>query len=130
MAVYVDDMYKYPIGEFGRMKMSHLMADTTEELLAMADAIGVDRKWIQYPGTRKEHFDIAVSKRSKAIKAGAVEVTMRKIAFFCNEYDERTREDQWWDSGTLDRKELRVSLFDSGDASSEGKSNDNTYNGA
>lgn len=42
--VYVDDMYKYPIGRFGRMKMSHLIADTTDELLEMVDKIGVDRK--------------------------------------------------------------------------------------
>jgi len=34
VSVYVDDMYLSPIGQFGRMKMSHLMADTTEELLA------------------------------------------------------------------------------------------------
>ena len=35
MAVYVDDMYKYPLGQFGRMKMSHMVADTTEELLVI-----------------------------------------------------------------------------------------------
>lgn len=29
------------LGNFGRMKMSHLMADTTEELLTMVDKIGV-----------------------------------------------------------------------------------------
>lgn len=26
--VYVDDMYKYPTGQFGRMKMSHLIVDS------------------------------------------------------------------------------------------------------
>lgn len=40
--VYVDDMY----AQFGRMKMCHMIADTTTELNAMADSIGVQRKWI------------------------------------------------------------------------------------
>lgn len=82
MTVYVDDMYQTPLGKFGRMRMSHMMADTTEELLAMADTIGVDRRWIQYPGTEEEHFDIAMSKRKRAVEAGAVEVTMREMAEF------------------------------------------------
>jgi hypothetical protein len=79
MPVYVDDMYKYPIGEFGRMKMSHMAADTTAELLAMVDKIGVARRWIQYPGTDREHFDIAVSKRALAVAAGAIETTMTSL---------------------------------------------------
>lgn len=31
--VYVDDMYKSPIGKFRRMKMSHMVADTHGELI-------------------------------------------------------------------------------------------------
>jgi hypothetical protein len=75
MAVYVDDMQ----APFGRMKMCHMMADTTEELLAMADQIGVARKWLQKPGTHYEHFDIAMSKRRLAVAAGAIEVTRRDL---------------------------------------------------
>ena len=71
--VYVDD-YRAP---HGRMKMSHLMADTTEELLAMVDAIGVKRQWIQKAGDPAEHFDIAESKRVLAIEAGAHPVSSR-----------------------------------------------------
>jgi len=56
--VYVDDMYKTPIGQFGRMKMSHMIADTRAELLEMADKIGLQRKWIQSFDTPREHFDI------------------------------------------------------------------------
>lgn len=74
MAVYVDDM-RAPLG---RMVMCHMLADTTEELLAMADTIGVARKWIQYPGTHREHFDISLSKRAEAVKHGAVEITWRQ----------------------------------------------------
>ncbi len=71
MAVYVDDMN----ATFGRMKMCHMFADTTEELLAMADKIGVQRKWLQHAGTIKEHFDICLSKKSAALAAGAVAIT-------------------------------------------------------
>jgi hypothetical protein len=75
MTVYVDDMK----ANFGRMKMCHMVADTREELLAMADTIGVQRKWLQYPGTWKEHFDIALTKRAKAVQAGAVEIEAQQL---------------------------------------------------
>lgn len=69
MSVYVDDMY----AGFGRMKMCHMWADSSAELVAMADAIGVARKWLQHPGHPvKEHFDIAMSKRVLAVQNGAI----------------------------------------------------------
>ncbi|MBR8507411.1 DUF4031 domain-containing protein [Burkholderia cenocepacia] len=86
MTVYVDDMYRSPVGRFGRMKMSHLIADTTDEL-AMAREIGVKPKWIQHPGTRDEHFDIAISKRAAAIAAGAIPITYRQ----CGAMNKRRR---------------------------------------
>lgn len=79
MAVYVDDFYKTGIG-LGRMKMSHMIADTTEELLEMCDKIGVQKKWIQYEGTSREHFDIALGKRKLAIQNGAIEIGMRELS--------------------------------------------------
>lgn len=75
MAVIVDSV-QIP---YRGMLMCHMMADTTEELLAMADKIGVQRKWIQYPGTPKEHFDICLSKRNLAVAAGAKEVGHKEI---------------------------------------------------
>jgi hypothetical protein len=75
MAVYVDDM----AAPFGGMIMCHMIADTSEELLAMADRIGVARRWIQYPGTPREHFDIAKGKRKKALACGAIEVTWAEL---------------------------------------------------
>jgi len=83
MTVYVDDMYRHPIGQFGRMKMSHLIADTREELLACVKAIGVKAKWIQHYDTSGEHFDIAMSKRLAAVKWGAVPITYRQCAMMC-----------------------------------------------
>ena len=79
MSVYVDDMYKSPMGAYRGMKMSHMIADSTEELIEMAEKIGVNVKWIQHKGTFQEHFDIAFSKRELAVKAGAIEITMREL---------------------------------------------------
>jgi hypothetical protein len=73
--VYVDNMG----AGFGRMVMCHMIADTTKELLEMADKIGVQKKWIQYAGTYGEHFDICLSKRKKAVQFGAQEITMMEF---------------------------------------------------
>ena len=74
MSVYVDDMR----ARYGRMIMCHMTADSTEELVAMADRIGVARKWIQKAGTPFEHFDICLAKRASAVANGAIETTMRE----------------------------------------------------
>jgi len=78
MAVYVDPA----VHPFGRMIMCHMWADSLEELLAMVDRIGVQRKWIQGHPTLSwgkhrlaswVHFDIAKEKRALAVAAGAIE---------------------------------------------------------
>jgi len=76
VSVYVDDME----APFGRLIMCHMIADTHDELIAMVDAIGVDRKWIQQPGNHGEHFDIAKSKRALAVQLGAVEISWHALA--------------------------------------------------
>ncbi len=75
MSVYVDHA-RMP---YGRMLMSHMLADTREELLAMARRIGVMERWMQKPDTPSEHFDICDSKRALALKHGAVAVSSRRI---------------------------------------------------
>ena len=74
MTVYVDNM----AAPFGRMIMCHMIADTDDELHAMADTIGVQRKWHQKPNTPNSHYDIAISKRNLAIASGAVQITWRQ----------------------------------------------------
>ncbi|MEX3967319.1 DUF4031 domain-containing protein [Paraburkholderia sp. EG286B] len=74
MSVYVDDMR----AAYGRMVMCHMIADTDEELHAMADRIGVARRWWQAPPKHDSHYDIALSKRAIAIAAGAIEITWRQ----------------------------------------------------
>lgn len=86
MSCYVDE----PIHPFRGMKMCHLWADSLDELLAMVDRIGVDRRWIQgHPelslGKAKlaswVHFDIAKGKRALAIQAGAIEMDRYACAY-------------------------------------------------
>lgn len=57
------------------MKMSHMIADTEEELHQMAGRIGVARKWYQ-----NDHYDICISMREKALLYGAKEVTLRELS--------------------------------------------------
>jgi hypothetical protein len=76
MSVYVDE----PIWPFGRMMMCHMVADSRAELDAMADTIGVARKWIQKPDTDREHYDICKSKRAKAVALGSVEISCADLA--------------------------------------------------
>ena len=84
MAVYVDDME----APFGQMIMCHMIADSTKELLAMVDTIGVQRMWVQQYGSADEHFDICKSKRALAVRAGAIEISLRELALKCQ--DKRT----------------------------------------
>jgi hypothetical protein len=59
MTVYVDDMR----ARYGRMVMCHMVADTEAELHAMADRIGVARRWYQ-----GDHYDVCLAKRALALK--------------------------------------------------------------
>ena len=74
MAVYVDQ----PQHRFGRMLMCHLLADTTAELHAMVDRIGVARRWYQHSASTP-HYDIAKGKRALAIADGTLEVDRREL---------------------------------------------------
>ena len=69
MSVYVGDVEH----RFGNMLMCHMWADSLDELLAMADNIGVARRWLQQPPKASwVHFDIAKSKKAIAIRHGAI----------------------------------------------------------
>ncbi|MBE9636288.1 DUF4031 domain-containing protein [Salipiger pacificus] len=63
MTVYVDDTYRTTVRRFRRMKMSHMIADSAEELPAMVGRMGLQRTCLQKRGT-----------------ADAVEIAMRELA--------------------------------------------------
>jgi hypothetical protein len=69
VTVYVDDVRHC----FGRMIMCHMWADNIADLMTMADAIGVQRKWLQQPPKASwMHFDISLGKKVLAITKGAI----------------------------------------------------------
>ena len=70
MAVYVDDMF----APYRRMLMSHMIADTEAELHAMADKIGVARRWHQ-----GDHYDVCKEKRVLAIEYGAITLSRMEL---------------------------------------------------
>ena len=71
MTVYVDNMR----APYGRMVMCHMVGDTEDELHAMADKIGIARRWYQ-----GDHYDICLAKRALAVSNGAKEVTQKQLA--------------------------------------------------
>ena len=79
MALWVD-RYKAPCG---RMLMSHLMADTHEELMDAASTLGLRSAWLQNEGQPTEHFDVCLSKRAEAIrKLGARPITSKQLILY------------------------------------------------
>jgi hypothetical protein len=60
--------------------MCHMLADTDDELHAMAAQIGVARRWHQKAGTYQSHYDICLAKRAKAVALGAEEIDRAGLA--------------------------------------------------
>lgn len=80
MTVYVDNARN----RYRGMRMSHMWADKREELLQMADAIGVSRRHVQEPPKASWlHFDICSSKRKLAISLGAKETDKYGPLYHC-----------------------------------------------
>ena len=61
------------------MSMSHLLADSTEELEAIAAELGLKAEWMQHRGEPSEHYDVSQSVKRRALKLGAVQVKPRDL---------------------------------------------------
>jgi hypothetical protein len=83
MSVYVDRAKN----RYGRMIMSHMLADSLDELHAMADRIGIKRKWFQPTST--PHYDICQEKRRLALACGAVEADRHTVVKLIREHRAR-----------------------------------------
>jgi hypothetical protein len=82
VSVYVDTLVAFAasdpksqafrVGARNRHRWCHMIADTLEELHAMAARIGMKREWFQDKG-RTPHYDLTPGRRAAAVKAGAIE---------------------------------------------------------
>ena len=82
MSVYVDNAFI----PFRNMLMSHMTADTEDELDKMAELLGLKKRYKQkreHAWTWRSHYDICKSKRALAIKLGAIPLTTREICKRC-----------------------------------------------
>ena len=74
MAVYVDGLRDYG---WRHGPSCHLIADSVEELMEFAIAIGLRREWFQPKST--PHFDLTADGRAKAVAMGAIELDRRGL---------------------------------------------------
>ena len=63
--------------KFKSFIMSHLVADSIEELHKMAQILDLKRSWFQ--DGKRLHYDISQTKKKQAIKLGAIEINDRQI---------------------------------------------------
>jgi hypothetical protein len=78
MACYVDAVRSYPDAGLRHTDFCHLLADTRAELHAMADALGIPRRFFQEHPWRWHH-DLPAPLRPRAVELGAQELTMREV---------------------------------------------------
>jgi hypothetical protein len=78
MSVYVDALFPRGMRLRGRdVDSCHMLADTVDELHAMAERIGMKRSW--YQPKSSPHYDLTPSRRAAAVAAGAVEVDRHQL---------------------------------------------------
>ncbi len=85
--ILVDELRIYPARPFGYDAWCHMMTDDLtpaglDELHAMAEQIGLRRAWFQ-DKRRLPHYDLTVSRRAKALRAGAQSVPAYELVRRC-----------------------------------------------
>jgi hypothetical protein len=78
VACYVDTVRAYPDAGLRHTRFCHLLADTREELQAMADQLGVPARFFQDHPWRWHH-DLPEPLRDRAIALGAREITLHEV---------------------------------------------------
>lgn len=89
MSVYVDPLFvgiesdaqAARVGARNGHQWSHMWADTEEELDQFAAQLGMKLVWKQDQGRahgKLIHYDLTPSRRARAVKLGAVEITVRE----------------------------------------------------
>jgi hypothetical protein len=74
VAVYVDSMRDYG---WRHGPSCHMIADSVDELMEFALAMGLHHEWFQEKST--PHFDLTADGRAQAVAMGAVELDRRGL---------------------------------------------------
>ncbi len=86
MAVYVD-FARIP---FRDMEMCHMVADSLDELHAMAGEIGMLQIWFQAKSF--PHYDLSQPRRRAAVDLGAVQVDRRELVLVMRRWRSAARD--------------------------------------
>ena len=86
MAVYVDGLRDYG---WRHGPSCHLIADSVDELIEFALAMGMRREWFQAKST--PHFDLTAGGRAQAVDMGAIELDRRQLIAKLRELRQRRR---------------------------------------
>jgi hypothetical protein len=78
MACYVDTVRSYPNAGLRHTEFCHLLADTRDELHAMAEQLGIPHRYFQDHPWRWHH-DLPAPLRARAVELGAREITMHEV---------------------------------------------------
>jgi len=68
------------------MKMSHMVADTLDELHAMATRLGLRESWFQTSRLGIPHYDVCDSYRRRALSMGATGIGRRGMIEFIQRF--------------------------------------------
>lgn len=77
MTVWVDELTSWGPGKACQMR-----ADTADELMDMADRLGLKREWVRdhrHADERRWYFDLSPSRRQHAVRLGAKEETIAQM---------------------------------------------------
>jgi hypothetical protein len=81
---YVDTVRDYPDAGLRFERFCHLLADTREELHAMADELGIPSRFFQDHPWRWHH-DLPEPLRPRALELGARELTLHEVGALLRE---------------------------------------------
>lgn len=90
MSVYVDDAVTLWRGR----RWAHMMADTLEELHAMAARLGMPRRAFQDKSSGA-HYDLTVELREEALRLGAVAISRHRDREQVRAIIRRARRSAW-----------------------------------
>jgi hypothetical protein len=68
--------------------------ESDSRLIGFAKQIGLKPSWLQKQGKPEAHFDLGATKRIKAIRAGAVPVTARRLVEIIREKRKKEARDE------------------------------------